>query len=487
MFSQSRRILIGCTVAIVLAGSFQAAFADTEANKAIMLRAEEFWNGGDMAIMKEVYADDMVNHDPTTPDVRDYDSLKGFAAALFAGMPDFHVTSQDMVAEGDKVAGRWTATATQTGELFGIPPSGKQATWTGISVYRLADGKVAEVWWSKDVLGMMEQIGVMPPTRVSYIWGEPSGVTGDPGDPETNKAIVQRMIDEVMNNQNMAVIDELFATDYVMHDPAWPMEIKGPDGFKQWAGAMLEPFFSNSNITGEMTAEGDKVAVYWSWSGTHTGEFMGIPPTGNQIAITGTSIHRFADGKFVESWASYDMMGFMQQLSAPPKWPIAGAWINLVPIPDLGVIIGELTVVPQDSEGLQFTSVVRSGKPDPTVFGVFPDADHQSDHIGPIVWTGSPAYESTLIGYGTKMSEVPGMLPEIVYISILTAKTQFVDRNSVKGEGTHAFFLASQDVDSDGLPDEGQEPVACFPYISTAKRVQLMPPCVPPPPEPEGE
>ena len=206
---------------------------------------------------------------------------------------------------------------------------------------------------------------------------------------------------------------------------------------------------------------------------------MGIPPTGNQFAITGTSIHRFADGKFVESWVSYDMMGFMQHLTSPPEWPIEGAWINTVPIPDLGVIIGEWTVTPQDREGLLFTSVVRVGNPDPTVFGTFPDADYQSDHIGQTMWTGTPAYESTYIGYGTKKSELPGMLPEIVYISVIYAKMEFVDRNTLSGEGTHAFYLASQDADGDGLPDEGQEPTACFPYISTAKRVQLMPPCVP--------
>ena len=136
-------------------------------------------------------------------------------------------------------------------------------------------------------------------------------------DIEANKNLVQRMIDEVMNQQNLDVIDELFAADYLMHDPAWPAEVKGPEGFKQWAGMMLDPYFSDSRITIEdMIAEGDKVAVRWTWSGTHSGEFMGIPPTGKQIAVTGISIHRFADGEFVESWAIYDSLGMMQQITA---------------------------------------------------------------------------------------------------------------------------------------------------------------------------
>jgi len=141
-------------------------------------------------------------------------------------------------------------------------------------------------------------------------------------DIEANKAIVQRMIEEVMNQQNLDVIDELFAADYLMHDPAWPTEVKGPEGFKQWTGMMLDPYFSDSRITIEdMIAEGDKVAVRWTWSGTHTGEFMGIPPTGRQIAITGISIHCFADGEFVESWVSYDSQGMMQQITGPLPFP----------------------------------------------------------------------------------------------------------------------------------------------------------------------
>jgi steroid delta-isomerase-like uncharacterized protein len=294
------------------------------------------------------------------------------------------------------------------------------------------------------------------------------------------------MFQEVMVQGNLTVVDELFSADYVMHDLAAPMEVNGPEGFKQWTGAMMEPFFSDGEITADDTiAEGDKVVIRWTWSATHTGEFSGIPATGRRITVTGTSIHRFADGKFVESWASYDSLGMMGQLTTP-EWPIAGSWISIVPIPDIGNIIGEWTASPQDLEGTNFTSVMRPGKTEATVFGSFPDADHQSDHIGQTVKTGLNTYESTLIGYGTKKAELPGMLPEIVYISIIYSKVQLVDENTISGGGTHAFFLPSADGDGNGLPDAGQEPIACLPYMLTAKRVSLMPACVPLPPS-EGE
>lgn len=78
-------------------------------------------------------------------------------------MPDFHVTMEDVIAEGDKVAGRWTAHGTHEDELVGIPPTGKEATWTGMTIYRLAGGEIVEAWWSRDMLGLLIQLGVVPP------------------------------------------------------------------------------------------------------------------------------------------------------------------------------------------------------------------------------------------------------------------------------------------------------------------------------------
>jgi steroid delta-isomerase-like uncharacterized protein len=428
--------------------------------------------------MDEVYAADFVNHDPAAPDVRDLDGLKGYAATVFAGMPDFHVTSQDMVAEGDKVVSRWTATATQTGELLGIPPTGNQVTWTGISIYRLADGKVRETWWSKDVAGMLEQLGVMPPTRGSYTWGEPLEVTGDPGDPEVNRAIIQRIVDEVMNQQNMGVVDECFTADYLMHDPAsWPMEVKGPEGFKQWAGMMLEPYFSDSHTSAALIAEGDEVAVHWTWTGTHTGEFMGIPPTGRHIAIKGITIHRFANGKLVESWASYDMMGMIQQLTAE-EWPAQGVWITTVSTP-LGNMIIKSTLAAQDDTKTRFTGEFEQINTYPVLIDVYPDSEEIKYGGGLVVKIGLNKYEMTFLQYFTRTAGPS--LKEIVGIGIITGTFELVGPNLGQGTGTGAYYMAAQDTDQDGLPDEGQEPVVCVPWEWTAKRLTMMPGCVPTP------
>jgi steroid delta-isomerase-like uncharacterized protein len=134
-----------------------------EENEAITRRAEELWNTGNLAIADEIYATDFANHDASTPDVCDLESYKEFIAASRIGLPDFHVTIDEMIAEGDKVASRWTARGTHQGELLGIPPTGKQAAWTGMTIYRFAGGKIVEAWWFKDMPSLLIQLGVIPP------------------------------------------------------------------------------------------------------------------------------------------------------------------------------------------------------------------------------------------------------------------------------------------------------------------------------------
>jgi len=473
MYSQIRNILIACIILVALGGIFQTATADPEANKALMRRVlEEAYNQGNLDVIDEAMAADYT-WPMDNPQVRSSEEFKQHVAEVRTNFPDIHAIVEDQIAEGDKVVTRWTIVLTP------------QVTMTGILISIIADGKIAGDWENYDELGLMQQLGAIPPTRETYTWGDPSSVTGDPGDPETNKAIVQRSADEIWNTGNLAIVDEIYGAEFLNHDPTAP-DVRDLESYKQFIVGALAAF-PDFHVTAEdVVAEGDKVAVRWTATGTQEGELPGIPATGRQVTWTGIDIHRIADGKIVEIWWSKDMLGMIQQLTAP-EWPIAGAWISIVPIPGLGDIIGEWTVSPQDPNGTNFTSVMRPGKPEATVFGSFPDADHQSDHIGQTMKTGLNTYESTMVGYGTKKAELPGMLPEIVYISVIYGKVQLIDENTMQGQGTHAFFAPSADADGDGLPDEGQEPIACFPYTITAKRVQLMPPCVPPPPEPEGE
>jgi predicted ester cyclase len=134
---------------------------------------------------------------------------------------------------------------------------------------------------------------------------------------EENKAIIRRHWEEVVSKGNMSVADENMATNYIYHGSGG-QEFKGPEGFKQLI-TMFRTAFPDLRATVEdMVAVGDEVAHRVTMRGTHKGEFMGIAPTGKQVAIAAIVISRFAGGKEVEAWANLDQLGVMQQLGVAP-------------------------------------------------------------------------------------------------------------------------------------------------------------------------
>ncbi len=136
----------------------------TEQNKSIVRRwIEEGWNQGNVGVVDQFYAADVVQHDPGSPvPVTSSEALKQYVGAFLAGLPDLHFTIDDLIAEGDKVLWRFTGRGTQTGPLMNIPPSGKVGESTGMALFRLADGKIVEVWVNFDTLGLLQQLGVIP-------------------------------------------------------------------------------------------------------------------------------------------------------------------------------------------------------------------------------------------------------------------------------------------------------------------------------------
>jgi steroid delta-isomerase-like uncharacterized protein len=161
-FSFSTLIIIFSALLVFIAACEKQAVTG-DANKAMVHHVEELWNTGNLTAVDEIFAIDFVNHDPNSPDNRDLETYKEFITRVRTAFPDFHVTVEDILSEGDKVAARWTATGTHKGELMGIPPTDKQATWSGMTIYRFADDKIVEVWWAKDMYSLLMQLGVIPP------------------------------------------------------------------------------------------------------------------------------------------------------------------------------------------------------------------------------------------------------------------------------------------------------------------------------------
>ncbi|MBA7605032.1 Aklanonic acid methyl ester cyclase DnrD [subsurface metagenome] len=135
-----------------------------EENKAVLHRlAEEIFNKGNISVVDEIIAPDYVFHGPVGMEYKGPEGFKQMVTMYRNAFPDLHMTVEDMVAEGDKVAQRITIRGTHKGELMGIAPTGKQVTDTGIIIVRFAGGKEVEAWGITDLLGMMQQMGVAPP------------------------------------------------------------------------------------------------------------------------------------------------------------------------------------------------------------------------------------------------------------------------------------------------------------------------------------
>jgi len=139
------------------------SMSSEEDNIALVRRyLDEVVHTGKMGADSSLLATDHVAHASGSPPVQGHEGWKQGAVALYSAFPDIHVTFEDEMAVGDKVVIRWTVRATHKGALRDIPATGKPVTWTGITIVRVADGKIVEQWQEVDLLGLMQQLGAIP-------------------------------------------------------------------------------------------------------------------------------------------------------------------------------------------------------------------------------------------------------------------------------------------------------------------------------------
>ncbi len=163
------------------------------------------------------------------------------------------------------------------------------------STYRLSHGKISEWTW-----------------RVSAESSSRFMTTPDPL--ATNMALMRFINENIWNGGNLDLVDQYYAADYVRHEVDYPADPPGSEGLKQFV-AMLHTAFPDWNCAVEdMFAAGNEVVSRYLCQGTHTGDLMGLPPTGNHVQFSDTIIHKIVDGKVVEDWSDYDTLGYFLQL-----------------------------------------------------------------------------------------------------------------------------------------------------------------------------
>jgi predicted ester cyclase len=132
--------------------------------------------------------------------------------------------------------------------------------------------------------------------------------------PEKNKQVVQRIYEVAINERRPELTAELVSPGYV-----GPQGERGPDGFNANVQSLLAGFPDIRFRIEDLLAEGDRVMVRWAWTGTHSGTFRGIAPTGRRVSTTGIVLYQLRDGKVVRNWLESDRLGVLQQLGIVPQ------------------------------------------------------------------------------------------------------------------------------------------------------------------------
>jgi len=312
------------TLQVVFGGSSSVRDACWVASVAEKNRAaarwliESVWNAGDLEAAADFISPEFLFHDITLvgelPGVMGYTM---FVAGSLAAFPDTHFAIEDVVATDEMVALRVLRTATHLGDLNGIPPTGASVSERAIVMYRMSDGKAIEGWMQYDALGLLVQLGLIPAMGPpNFTWGTPSAAVGDPGTPEENIVIASRDPLEVWNQQDFAVIPEVYGEGFVGH---YDMStVDSLEALQQYIPGNLVSFPDFHVTIHDVFAEGDLVAFRATASATHLGPFGPVPATGMPWEVEALVIRRIADGKIVELWQLNNMLSLLMQIGLVP-------------------------------------------------------------------------------------------------------------------------------------------------------------------------
>jgi steroid delta-isomerase-like uncharacterized protein len=132
--------------------------------------------------------------------------------------------------------------------------------------------------------------------------------------PSDSKSIIRLLYDEVWNKRRLELMDELVSPSHALHGPNFYGSSMGPEAYKRQVALFVRGFPDLRFTIEETIAENEKLVTYWAMSGTHQGEFMGIPATNKKASVDGITIHHISNGKIMDSYVSWDVWGMMEQL-----------------------------------------------------------------------------------------------------------------------------------------------------------------------------
>ena len=422
------------------------------------------------------FAEDAIGATNVFPPSQGHDQIGAFFQQLFTESPDWGSSEEERTFASGSVVVKEHASI---GTNVVIADTPKPWVWPHIDIFDFEGDKVKRLMSYGDYASIMVQVGLAPaPEMPDFVPTipvpdpEPTGLSPL----EANADHIQRW-----NSHDAASVVKLYDTDMQM--------FVGPLGTALDRSAMTalnEMYFvgfpdANLEIVRAIDLGDGWVVTELLATATHQGPFMGIPPMGypTELDIVWLMRHNAA-GLVVEGSFYYDNLTLMTQMTTAP-WPLDGIWVSAVPTP-LGNLILTTTYVAQDAAKTRYGGSLDEINAMPLLADIYPGADAapkwaggQAELVGP------NKYEATYLGYAVKTTETEmGKMTEFLGQFTIKAYFELLTPNILQGHGTGSYYLASQDADQDGFPDEGQDPV-CIPWTWTGKRLTQLPGCAPAP------
>lgn len=306
------------------------------------------FNAKDLAAVERYYHQDVVVYHPVRT-ARGRDDFAELVATAFTAFPDWHLEEEDSIAEGNRVAAYFEGTGTNTGVFVGFPPTGGTFRTAELSIVHFEGDKAKEIWVMTDLMGQMQQVGQIPEgpppkpmlmllslmQRLSRKKGEraaPERIVHPEAQPEQlarvegPKALVRDFGEVVLNGQDWSAADRFLSADLVVRHPTQRDPMRGVQAFKALVDTARAGFPDWRLEIDELLAEGDLVAARLTSSGTHTGTFVGFPPTGRRFAVTEAMVFRLDGDRIREIRIIPNLIGQMRQLGlmgeGPPPKPV---------------------------------------------------------------------------------------------------------------------------------------------------------------------
>lgn len=282
-------------------------------NKYVAMRYfKEIMTEAKMGTLYELLAPNFVFTLPTHPEpYLGPDGFKELVNMLHSCFPDFFIHPKDMVASGDSVVTRWRGGGTHLGAAIktvagDIAPSGRYFEIDGMTWHRMENGKIVEAHGNEDTVGMFQQLAIIP-----------SAMTATSA--EVNLKTARRYFNEVMNQGNVGVLEEIMTPDFQFIIPTQPVPIAGYENMAGFVRYLRNAFPDIAFSVEREIATDNKVAMRWHITGTHLGEFLGKPATGNKVKDYGIDIFTFDRGKIKTVHVNENDFGLFQQLEPKNK------------------------------------------------------------------------------------------------------------------------------------------------------------------------